>query len=81
MLGGQGGCERRIEVLVKIGGGLSRGGVGWGWVGLGDQGGCKQRIEVFGIIHAKKIGGGGIRWGVGLVGVQGGFERNDGGRG
>ena len=41
--GGQTGCERRIEVFVKIqkkkfggGGGLGRG-----------QGGCERRIEVF----------------------------------
>ena len=41
---GQGGCERRIEVFVKIqkkmGG---RGGEGSGWGG-GGQGGCDQRI-------------------------------------
>ena len=42
-LGGQGGCERRIEVFVKIkkkkkfGGGVG-GGVA---VGLGDQSGCE----------------------------------------
>ena len=52
-LGGQGGCERRIEVFVKIqkkieGGG--RGGRG-GRVGLGGQGGCDRKIEVFGKIH------------------------------
>ena len=46
--GGQGGCERRIEVFVKIqrkkmgGGGWG----GWGRVG-GGQGGCERRIEVF----------------------------------
>ena len=38
--GGQGGCERRIEVFVKIqkkfGGGV---GSGWGWGGLGRGGG------------------------------------------
>ena len=45
--GGQGGCERRIEVFVKIqkkkkiwGGGGEGGGVG-----LGGQGACEQRIE------------------------------------
>ena len=44
---GQGGCERRIEVLVKIqkkkiwgGGGGSVGGSGR--VGLGGQSGCEQ---------------------------------------
>ena len=48
-LGGQGGCEQRIEVFVKIqkkiwGGGLQGGG-GWvggrGRVGGGGQGGCE----------------------------------------
>ena len=40
-LGGQSGCERRIEVFVKIqkkiflGGGVGGGGVGWGGVGGG----------------------------------------------
>ena len=41
--GGQGGCERRIEVFVKIqkknGGSGRRGGGGSGW---GGQGGCEQ---------------------------------------
>ena len=44
--GGQGGCERRIEVFVKIpnlfffrGGGGTGGGVGLG----GCQGGCERR--------------------------------------
>ena len=51
--GGQGGCERRIEVFVKIqkkknwGGG---GGVGFGG---GGQGGCERRIEVFVKIQKK----------------------------
>ena len=65
--GGQGGCERRIEVFVKIqkknfggmvGGG---GGGGGGWKGRvgGGQGGCDLRNKVFGKIHKKKIGGGG----------------------
>ena len=40
--GGQGGCERRIEVFVKI----QKKFGGWG-VGLGGQGGCERRIEVF----------------------------------
>ena len=47
-LGGQGGCEQRIEVFVRIQkkncGGGSVGGVG---VGLGGQSGCERRIEVF----------------------------------
>ena len=62
--GGQGGCERRIEVFVKI-----QKKYIWG-VGLGGQEGCERRIEVFGKIH-KKIGGsggGGGQVGVGLVG-------------
>ena len=69
-LGGQDGCERRIEVFVKIKkksffwGGGSRGGVG-----LGGQGGCERRIEVFVKIQKKKKiwgggGGGGSVWGV-----------------
>ena len=58
-LGGPGGCERRIEVFVKIqkkkiGGG---GGCVCVW---GGQGGCEWRIEVF-VKIKKKIGGGG--WG------------------
>ena len=46
-MGGQGGCERRIEVFVKIqkknfwGGG---GGVGGG-VGFGGQSGCERRLN------------------------------------
>ena len=61
-LGGQGGCERRIEVFVKIqktnfwgGGG---GGVG---VGLGGQSGCERRIKIFVKIKKKNwgVGGGG----------------------
>ena len=69
-LGGQGGCERRIEVFVKIqkkklgGGGVG----GRGRVG-GGQGGCERRIEVFVKIQKKKkIGGGGSGGGVGLGG-------------
>ena len=60
---GQGGCERRIEVFVKIqkkkflGGGGVGGSVGG--VGLGGQGGCERRIEVFVKIQKKKIWGGG----------------------
>ena len=49
-----GGCERRIEVFVKIQkenwGGGSGGGVGFG----GCQGGCERRIEVFVKIQKKK---------------------------
>ena len=39
-LGGQGGCERRIEVFVKIQKKWG-GGEGGGGVGLGGQGGCE----------------------------------------
>ena len=64
--GGQGGCERRIEVFVKIQKRkffLERGVVGgrgrvWGG---GDQGGCERKIEVVVKIQKKKkkLGGGG----------------------
>ena len=75
---GQSGCERRIEVFVKIpkktiffGGG--RGSVGGG--GGRGQGGCERRIEVFVKIQKKKkiLGGGGrgVGWGGwGQVGVS-----------
>ena len=68
--GGQGGCERRIEVFVKIqkkkiwgggpvggGGGSVAEGVrwgGWGWWG-GGQGGCDTMLGV------------GVMWGMGDV--------------
>ena len=61
LVGGQGGCERRIEVFVKIqkinfGGGVGAGGWGrGGGVGLGGVG----------------VGGGGV----GLGGGQGGCDR------
>ena len=67
-VGGQSGCERRIEVFVKIQkkkknlGGVGGGGVGGsvGGVGLGGgQGGCERRIEVFVKIQKKNFGGGG----------------------
>ena len=78
-LGGQGGCEQRIEVFVKIqkkkilGGGVG-GGVG---VGLGGQSGCERRIEIFVKIQKKNWGGGsGGRWGSvgGRWGVGGGVR-------
>ena len=58
LLRGQGGCEQRIKVFVKIqkknGGGLGGGSGGFGGVGSrlggsgwGGQGGCERRIEVF----------------------------------
>ena len=70
-MGGQSGCERRIELFVKIPkkkfflGGGGRGVSGRGRVGGGGQGGCERRIEVFVKIQKKKFfwGGGGVRWG------------------
>ena len=46
-LGGQGGCERRIEVVVKIQ--KKNGGSGWWGVGRGvggGQGGCERNVGV-----------------------------------
>ena len=78
VLGGQGGCGRRIEVFGKIhkkksgGGGVGRGGSG-GEVGMmGGQGGCERTIEVFVKIQKRKLGEGvggeglgrGVGWGV-----------------
>ena len=69
--GGQGGCERRIEVFVKIkkkiGGGDGRGGEGSVWGGGGGgQGGCdflgkftKKNIFLGG---GGRVGGGGSVW-------------------
>ena len=75
-MGGQSGCERRIEVFVKIqkknfflGGGSVGGGGGRGR----GQGGCKQRIEVFVKIQKKNFfgGGSGGQWeGSGWGGVR-----------
>ena len=68
--GAQGGCERRIEVFVKIKKKIIGGG-GRGWV----QGGCERGIEVFWKIHKKKNsegGGGGGQVG-GLVGGGSGW--------
>ena len=64
-MGGQGGCERRIEVFQKKNiffwgggvGGVGRGGEG-GRVGFrGGQGGCERRIVVIVKIQKKKLGG------------------------
>ena len=74
-LGGQSGCERRIEVFVKIqkkknfvGGGDLGGGIG----GSGGQSGCERRIEVFVKIQKKDFfwggGGGSVGGGSGRVG-------------
>ena len=72
-LGGQDGCERIIEVFVKIKK-KNWGGGGRGGVGLGGQGGCERRIEVFVKIQKKifffwgggggSVGGSGSGWGV-----------------
>ena len=63
-MGGQGGCEQRIEIFEKIHK-IKR--IEGGELG-GGQGGCEQRIEVF---EKKKFGaggggggGGGSGWGV-----------------
>ena len=73
-MGGQSGCERRIEVFVKI---QKKKFGGWGGVGvgLGGQSGCERRIEVFVKIQKKDFffggGVGGVRWGGGSVGGSG----------
>ena len=69
--GGQGGCERRIEVFVKIQKKIG----GGGRVGRGGQGGCERRVGLWGggfQIQKKKLGGGwsGGGGGVGLGGVR-----------
>ena len=75
---GQGGCEGRIEVIVKIQKknwgcqGRAGGGGGRGRVVGGGQGGCDRRIEVFGIIHKKKSGGGSV-WGCSGWGGESGW--------
>ena len=83
MGGGQGGCERRIEVFVKIQkkkkiflGGAVGGRVGLGGGGGGGQGGCERRIEVFVKIQKKNWGGGrsGLGGRVGGGGGQGGCD-------
>ena len=75
-MGGQGGCERRIKVFVKMqkkkifgAGGSKGGGEGSGW--WRGQGGCEQRIKVFVKIQKKNLGGG-VRW-WGRVGGVGGL--------
>ena len=81
MGGGQGRCERRIEVFVKIkkkkklffffGGGGGRGGLGLG----GRVGGVRvdvyEELKFLGNSQKKIISGGGGREGRGLVGVSG----------
>ena len=91
--GGQGGCERRIEVFVKIQKKKVWGGGSWGvWVGGGSGWGAvrvdvNEELKFMGNSQKQISGGGGgsvvegVRWVVGLVGGQGGCERNVGGRG
>ena len=43
--GGQGGCERRIEVFVKIKKKKNLGGGGWGGVGGGVGGGVRVDVN------------------------------------
>ena len=78
--GGQGGCERRIKVFVKIqkkNGGLGSGGSagGWGRVGGGVRVDVNEELNFFVKIKKKKnffFGGGGqVGGGVGLVGWVG----------
>ena len=54
-MGGQGGCERRIEVFVKI---QKKKIFFWGGGG-GGQGGCERRIGVFVKFKKKFFFGGG----------------------
>ena len=74
-VGGQSGCEQRIEVFVKT---QKKKLGGWGvGVGLGGQSGCERRIEVFVKIQKKKIffwGGGGVGGPWGGRGRVGGSE-------
>ena len=68
--GGQGRCERRSEVFVKIQKKIDGGGGGGGvWVDVVEE---LKFLEKF---TKKKFGG------VRLVGGQGGCQRNVGGRG
>ena len=77
-MGGQSGCERRIEIFVKIQKkNLGGGGLGSGVGGGGGQGGCEQRIEVFVKSQKEKIGGGGGRGVSGRGRVLGGGVRGD----
>ena len=58
-MAGQGGCERKIEVFLKIErkkNNFFRGGGGRGWIWLvrGGQGGCERKFEVFLKIQRRK---------------------------
>ena len=84
LVGGQGGCERRIEAFVKIQKKIGGGGVGSGGVGLGGfRVDVDEELKFLGKF-TKKIGrGGGSGGGWGQVGGrvgglgQGGCERNN----
>ena len=80
-MGGQGGCEQRIEVFGEIpkrkkncGGGLGRGG-GGGW-GRGGVSGVDviEELKFWGKFTQKNRGrgglGGGVRWGSGWWGFE-----------
>ena len=78
-MGGQGGCERRIEVFVKIKkqhffGFGSGGRVWWGGGGGGFRVEVNEELKFFTKFTKKNFvggsGGEGVRWGVGLVGVR-----------
>ena len=64
--GGQGGCERRTEVFVKI----QKKKIGGGWVGGGVRVDVNQELKFFGKFKKKLGGGEGVRgvggfgWGV-----------------
>ena len=78
--GVHGGCDRRIEVFLKIHTKKKSGGGGsvWGGRFWGDgQGGCERRIEVFVKIQKKMGGGGGSGVGVRGRGRVGGGVRMD----
>ena len=57
--GGQGGCERRIEVFVKIKKKNWGGGVGFGGGGGGVMVDVMDALKFLGKSTNKKIGGGG----------------------
>ena len=70
--GGQGGCERRIKVFVKI----QKKKIFFFWGGGGSgEGGYERRIKVFVKIKKIKIGGGGRVRGGG--GREGGWVKVD----
>ena len=66
-MGGQGGCERRIEVFVKI---QKNGGSGGGVGGIRVD--VNEELKFWGKFTKKNRGGGsggeGVRWGLGWWG-------------